>query len=64
MKQIPTIREKQSYIIKPIYKGMKNTYRKIKDILIESIDIIRLIYVAFKVYNITNGYRYNKNKNI
>ena len=64
MKQIPTIREKQSYIIKAIYKGIKNTYRKIKDILIESIDIVRLIYVAFKVYNITNGYRYKNNKNI
>ena len=59
-----TIREKQSYIIKPIYKGIRNTYRKIKDILIESIDIIRLIYVAFKVYNITNSYRYKNNKNI
>ena len=59
-----TIREKQLYIIKAISKGIRNTYRKSKDILIESIDIIRLIYVAFKVYNITNGYRYKKVKNI
>ena len=59
-----TIREKQSYIIKAIYKGIRNTYRKSKDILIESIDIIRLIYVAFKVYNISNGSRYKKVKNI
>lgn len=64
MKPMTTIREKQSYIIKAIYKGIRNTYRKSKDILIESIDIIRLIYVSFKVYNITNGYRYKNNKNI
>jgi len=64
MKQIPTIREKQSYIIKAIYKGIKNTYRKIKDILIESIDIIRLIYVSIKVHNIVNSSKYIKHRNI